>query len=365
MHDLTSDTIDGPRLARYVSGQCTADEAAAVRRWALADLEHATLLAELEGAWRAGGHAPYDWRVDDGWQAFVAARAAKQDGKRLAHSVTVGASRRSRSWPGVVAMTASLVVVLAVGLMVGVRPQQHGPSTTGRTYVTRAGQRLSVTLTDGTRLTLAPASQVRVTSAREVELEGEAYFAAVHDAAHPFAVRTPWAVTRDVGTAFDVRAYADDRRTRIVVQEGAVAVGSNRPSVTLLTLNAGTLAVVDPAGQVSVRRGVSLTPYLGWIQGHLAFSDVPFRDVARDLARTFDLDVTVADSTLDRQLVTASFTDQPVDVVLETVTAIVGARYERSGRAVVIRRRTRGTADPAAAAARNPLSTALARAHDE
>jgi len=63
-----------------------------------------------------------------------------------------------------------------------------------REYTTAAGQRLSVTLDDGTQLTLAPASRVRLAAgygegratggsktrpygARELELEGEAYFA--------------------------------------------------------------------------------------------------------------------------------------------------------------------------------------------
>ena len=59
---------------------------------------------------------------------------------------------------------------------------------------------------------------------REVELEGEAYFAVVHDAARPFAVRAHGAVATDVGTAFDVRAYPEDAGARIAVTEGAVAV---------------------------------------------------------------------------------------------------------------------------------------------
>jgi ferric-dicitrate binding protein FerR (iron transport regulator) len=74
------------------------------------------------------------------------------------------------------------------------------------------------------------------------------------------------------------------------------------------------------------------------MQHGLAFKDTPLRDVARELSRVYDVEVTIADPTLADKLVTASFTDAPVDVVLRAVTFTVGAHYERTGRSVVILR---------------------------
>ena len=93
---------------------------------------------------------------------------------------------------------------------------------------------VAVTLRDGTRLVLWPASRLRIPSdfglrTRSVELQGEAYFAVVHDASHPFVVTAHGVVTRDVGTAFDIRAYADDPGVRVAVAEGEVAVNAYLP----------------------------------------------------------------------------------------------------------------------------------------
>jgi ferric-dicitrate binding protein FerR (iron transport regulator) len=74
------------------------------------------------------------------------------------------------------------------------------------------------------------------------------------------------------------------------------------------------------------------------MQGGMAFEDTPLRDVARELERTYDLTVTIADSALAKMPVTGSFPSAPVDEVLDAMTRVVGARFQRSGRVVTIRR---------------------------
>jgi ferric-dicitrate binding protein FerR (iron transport regulator) len=100
------------------------------------------------------------------------------------------------------------------------------------------------------------------------------------------------------------------------------------------------MASVDSVGRITVRRNVDLSRYLGWTQGALVFNDTPLRDAVRDVERAYDVRVTIADSDLAVKLVTASFARQSIDEVLEEITHVVGAHYERTGRRVVIRRGT-------------------------
>ena len=163
----------------------------------------------------------------------------------------------------------------------------------------------------------------------------------VHDARHPFAVRTARMLIRDVGTTFavDVSPYAKDLNQQVAVTEGEVSVAGT-------ALNAHDVGTVDRAGRLTLRHEADVRPYVAWSQGSLVFVRTPLREVARVLSRTYDLQITVADSALVGQLITASFSDQPADVVLDDITAIVGAEYERSSRSIVIRRRTPGVAEP-------------------
>jgi transmembrane sensor len=231
---------------------------------------------------------------------------------------------------------AGIVVLSAMAYAVHVRG--GGAPQAVREFATAAGGRSTVTLRDGTRLVLGPATRVRVPAdfgrgARMVELDGEAYFAVVHNAAQPFAVRTVRAEVRDVGTTFSVRAYADDADGRVAVTEGEVRVGT-------ISLARGDLALIDIGGRVAVRHGVDLTPYIAWTQGRLAFDGTPLRDVARELDRVFDVHITIADSGLAGDQVSGTFDNESVDQVLDDITDVIGGGYERVGRAVVIRRRT-------------------------
>jgi ferric-dicitrate binding protein FerR (iron transport regulator) len=353
-----NDGIDN-LLERYYAGTCTAAERVRVEAWAAADparqayLERGRVLGE---AWR-GAREETDREVDPS-AAWMQMRRALSRGSRIdrpsiggthvplrrratlfslyggtAHPEHLdGRSRVARAM-GVAAM---IVVAAGVGVLIGHERRQSAPF---REFATPAGGRATVTLRDGTQLVLGPASRVRVPAdfgrrARTLELSGEAYLTVVHDAARPLAVRTTFGDVRDIGTTFAVRAYGDDQQMRVAVVEGEVAVG------TAPGLRAGDVAAVDAGGQVQVKRGVNLAPDLAWVQGGLAFDGVPLRDVIRDVARAFNLTITIADSTLGAEHVTASFGSEPADAVLAEVTGVVGGTYERSGNTVVIRRRS-------------------------
>lgn len=228
--------------------------------------------------------------------------------------------------------------------------------------MTAAGQRLSVTLVDGTQFTLAPASRVgvaadygRLGARRDVELEGEAYFVVAHDAAHPFAVRAHGAVARDIGTAFDMRAYPEDAGARIAVAEGAVVVRAEmrRPGSRLLSpvspllshaaeLRVGDVATISDVG-IAVQHRADIAGLTGWMQGKLVFNGTPLGEAVREVGRMFGVRVTVADSVLATEPLNGAFDDATVDGVLDAITGVVGGRYERVGDTMVIRRRAAGT----------------------
>jgi transmembrane sensor len=255
-------------------------------------------------------------------------------------------------------MAAAAGLVIGVGLLrVGVTRGLTHPQAF-KEFTTAPGNLATVELRDGSRLILAPATRLRVPSdfggagPRTVELDGEAYFAVVHDGAHPFVVRTARARVQDVGTAFTVRAYRGDPDERIAVAEGEVRVAS-------VALRAHDLAVINAAGATQVRQGVDLAPYVGWTQGQLAFDDTPLSEAAATLERAFGIRIQFADSALAAARVTGSFASDRMDEVLTAVTEVVGARYVVNGKTVVIVRRVA----PAGSGGPPPLRTARGAGH--
>ncbi len=387
------DLVYWPLLMRYLAGECTLAERAQVDAWIVREPErraYVDSLRQLGAATSAAASASA--REVDPVVALERVRAQLSHlGRPLAPSSspavattrsTVPSPNPWRRVPGGAGggagtrwarrLSIAAAAALVVGGVEGVRALGgHQNQQVFRELTTQPASRATVLLRDGTRLVLGPATRVRVPAdfgrvTRTVELTGEAFFAVTHDAQHPFSVQIAGAVVTDVGTEFDVRAYAGEPVARVAVADGRVSlVRTDRApaAASAHALVVGDIALVSDTG-IAVAHDADIAAVTAWIQGGLIFHDTPLRDVARELARTFNLEITVADATLAAQQVTGSYLDQPVDVILDDVTAVVGARYQRSGRTVAIlpgSGRRSGTMTPDAGS-RAPLRTALAHA---
>jgi ferric-dicitrate binding protein FerR (iron transport regulator) len=60
----------------------------------------------------------------------------------------------------------------------------------------------------------------------------------------------------------------------------------------------------------------------------LAFQATPLRDAARDIERVYRTPVTIGDSALAAETITATFTDRPVEEVVNVICAVLSARCE-------------------------------------
>lgn len=226
----------------------------------------------------------------------------------------------------------------------------------GKTFTTKAGQRATVELTDGTRVRLNVGSTLTLAKAfskgqREVRLEGEAFFDVATDAAHPFRVHTEGAIIEVKGTAFGVRAYAAEGETQVAVTEGQVVLRSTSPppqgardtterdaaaaaEEEEAVLEPQHLGVVSRQRRPVVYRGVDLRPYLAWAEGRLVFEDASLAEVARQLERWYDLEVDVRVPPRSAGRFNATFEGEPLDVVLKTMVAALDVKYRREGRHV-------------------------------
>ncbi len=200
------------------------------------------------------------------------------------------------------------------------------------TYVTARGERATVELRDGTRVTLAPGTEIRVAAVgRHIYLSGEAVFSVTHDPTQPFRVTAPSGTTvEDIGTQFDVRAY--DKTVRVVVADGSVSIQGTKPVI----LTRGALGVVDSTGAARVTQGVAVDRYLAWSQGNLTFVNAPMREVIPELDRWYDIDVHLGSAKLADDRLTVTISDIPADVALDVIARALDASVVRSGQTVTL-----------------------------
>lgn len=353
----SSDTSNGSDiewtlLDRYFSGSCPPSEKAAVEQWAARNSSRGRLLASVRSVWEAGGVVTQEqYDADAGWRALREQMGRPRETvipldrhrlRLIAPRKSVGSRRRTLVR---VAAAAAAVMLIATGSLFVMRTTAVDGNTAARdepmrVYATARGQRASVRLTDGTQLWLNVGSTLRIpasynTNARDVYLDGEAYFDVEHDARKPFRVHAGGAIAEDLGTRFVVRAYEGDANSMVVVVAGRVAFRADTPQSSRgVALERGQLARFDESGLITVTAGIDPDSYIGWRDGRLHFQKTPLAQVLRELERWYDIDISVDDSSLATVPVTATFDSGSVDNVLAVLSSSLDVRYKRLGRRV-------------------------------
>src|SRR4029078_631833 len=97
------------------------------------------------------------------------------------------------------------------------------------TVSTKRGSKSKVQLPDGTQVWLNADSRIAYNekfqgNLREVTLEGEAYFDVVRDEKRPFVIHTAAIDIKVLGTAFNVRSYANEKNTETSLIRGSIEV---------------------------------------------------------------------------------------------------------------------------------------------
>ena len=242
------------------------------------------------------------------------------------------------------AAAALLAVGVASWMAYRNRPKEQAvaASMEQRMLGTGVGVRDSMILSDGSKVVIGPLSSVKVAAgygvtSREVEIRGDAWFDVVHDESKPFTVHAGSATIVDIGTKFSVTSDDPDG-VEVSVTEGSVSLRQvNTPPQEGVILKAGDNGILQNSGQVIARRGSVTDDDMAWLRGKLVFRDAPISQVASSLRKWYGIEMKVADRTLENRHLTATFTGETPERVLEVIRLALGADIERRGDTAVVR----------------------------
>jgi transmembrane sensor len=326
-------SISSELLARYLSGEAEPRERAAVEAWASADPGNAQELERLRTIWSSPSTG--DWDVDRAW-VRVADRLDREP-------VLVESERRRPILARSLALAASLAMA-ALGAWLVWRVVRPAGLQAPQVVATAPGERRNVDLPDGTRIILAPGTELRVDPAyrqseRRVDLEGEAWFEVRHDASRPFRVHAGGTMVEDLGTEFVVRAIRGANLVRVVVVSGSASLRrAGAPADEGVTLRARDVATLG-AGETRpfVERGVEVGPLVAWHEGRLDFEDARLDSVVAELSRWYGVTIRLVDNDLGARPFTGPLRLDDLDDALEVLTLSLDLRVGRVGDTVVVR----------------------------
>lgn len=222
-----------------------------------------------------------------------------------------------------------------------------------RETVNKTAKPLTVSLEDGSRITLDPGSKMSYPthfsgSQREVFLSGKAFFDIAKDPSKPFFVYSNELVTKVLGTSFTVRSYANEQEVSVAVKTGKVAVFSREDPEVAEKQSSRELTgvVIEPNQQVVfVRKTVKITKSLvpepevvanAGTAPHFEFDETPVSAVFSALQSAYGIDIIYDKNIMDECPITATLTEMSLYEKLDLICKAVDASYKSiDGRIVV------------------------------
>ncbi|EHQ30369.1 FecR family protein [Mucilaginibacter paludis] len=238
----------------------------------------------------------------------------------------------------IVALTATLFIYLRQGA-------NQLPTVTYSFLKSPNGVKKAFVLTDGTTVYLNSGSSIRLPSnfgltSREIALNGEAFFVVKHDAAKPFVIHSGKLLITDLGTAFNVKAYADYGKIQVAVESGKVKIEQNsthgKPVLFANAVTPNQLFTYDLANGIYNVASVQPNDLIGWRQNRLRFENASFNEIAHTLERWYDVTINLNGSDKSCRMYTVSFNNEPIDHVLNVLANLSGIDYQIHNKAITI-----------------------------
>jgi transmembrane sensor len=281
---------------RRSAGPLSAKEVEAFEAWLAQSPEHEKTYAALDIVWSATS--------DVERHPVVSAR-----NKALIKQVDRAQTTRRT-------ILAALAVAVIGGAGTGWYSLTAPKPLATQAFETAVGQQATVTLPDGSKVTLNTDTVVRTTSdpnRRLVYLEkGQAFFRVAKDRRHPFVVTAAGRTVTALGTAFDVRV--DRGALKVVLVEGKVRVETAAPKPMTLETPKGSgvddsglgRATEMTAGSQLVARDnadwrlsrTDVNRETSWLRGQITFDDAPLGDIVAELNRYSTRKIVINDAQL-------------------------------------------------------------------
>ncbi|MDR2914608.1 MAG: FecR family protein [Tannerella sp.] len=235
------------------------------------------------------------------------------------------------------------VVVITAGITISLLLMNSDKSEVNaamQTVTVPAGQRVNLSLPDGSNIWLNAGSQLQypisfMEDKREVILDGEAYFEVAHNEKCPFIVRTHVMDIEVLGTTFNVDASLCRNTFEASLIEGKINVKSpHDENVSMILLPDHKVILMD--GEL-VAEQIDNYDIYRWKEGLYCFKSKAFADIIKDLERYYDIRIIIDGTTIENVKITGKFRiSDGLDYALNVLKNDVSFTYYRDINSEVI-----------------------------
>lgn len=242
-------------------------------------------------------------------------------------------ARNSHSYYYLKIAATILVFMIAGGLWYYFQSAQSPAPIQQIVKTTTKGQKLALTLPDGSRVTLNSESSLTYPKSfdgaeRRVHLSGEAFFQVHRNPDQPFVIQSGDINTTVLGTTFNVKSYPKEN-SKVTVVSGKVRVNVVDPHSTqevMLTANQQVRYIKDADGLV--KEEVTNEAGWSWKDGIIYLDNTTIQETARILERWYDVHIEIENPAIASCLISGKYKTKQIYEILESLKFIYGIQYD-------------------------------------
>ncbi len=202
------------------------------------------------------------------------------------------------------------------------------------------GEKATVTLPDGTKVSLNGASSFAYPAAfglyeRSVQLKGEAFFEVKHNDDIPFIIHTPFVKVAVLGTTFNLSAYSSQSWFEAALVEGSIELVSYDEPENVIRLTPNQKARYDHEKNLWDVSKTDLKVETAWKRGELIFRSQSLASIIKRMEAFYQVKIHIIGQCPDL-LMTGSYQEDDIVEVLKNLQYHYHFTYVKSGSTITI-----------------------------
>ncbi len=348
--------IDYDLLGKYLSGECSKEEARSVETWRSSSKTNQDEFDRLARLWREAdslvGNNPAPVNLDAAWDRLhgrLFGDQEKPDKSTIEDTASnaeedISLKGEDMETPGMAPVretkvrslyyyASRIAAVLVVGFLVYAVFFMTGGDL--EQVVVLAENDITTTdLPDDTKVTLNENAKITYpekfkSEERAVELIGEAYFEVERDEEKPFVVHAHNAMVRVLGTSFNVRAVEEETEISVTVEEGKVRL-SDEEDVAFVILEKNEKGIFNRSTGHIEKYEKSEGGEMFWRSRTVMFRDTELSTVFDTLEKLYDTEILAKNEEILSCMLSAKFQDMDIEEILDKIAINFNLTIEKN-----------------------------------
>lgn len=239
--------------------------------------------------------------------------------------------RREKKQISFLRWSANIAAVLfPVLLVLGAYLYLHSPEVQSFEIKADLGEKASLTLSEGTKISINSDSRIVYNSDynkenRFIILDGEAFFDVKQDSKKPFIVQCKDLKIVVLGTSFDVKAYENEENVAIVLNSGKIQLATPKEQIEM---KPNERVLYNKLTQNISLQKVNAEDYTDWQQNRLRFEDESLEMIMKTISRMHNIEIVFDDSNIQSKRFTGTIDNTNIERVLNAIMLTSSTHYK-------------------------------------